>query len=371
MRGPRTLTRYVAREVVLHTLLGLLVIGVILLVRNLGRALDELLGAGFAAGDLLAILRVLATMLLLYALPVSFLFGVLLAIGRMAGDVEIVALRACGVGVRELARPIAVLSLLIAGLTLVLALDVEPAARREMRALVASLLARGAGLEPGRFQRFGEVLVYVDGRGGERLHGIVVSDRRDPERPLIVFASEGRLAVDPSGALTLALERGDIHLDAAGRQGEREVRISFERFDYALELAELLGAPGRPRPKELSFRDLRATVARLHDGGREPAPREQAIEYELDLQRRLAAPLAPALFALVGLPIGMRRTRGARAWGALWCAGLAFLYYGVQIFFESLAEQGLLSAVAARWLPIVGFAGVAVALLARARRVGA
>jgi len=45
----------------------------------------------------------------------------------------------------------------------------------------------------------------------------------------------------------------------------------------------------------------------------------------------------------------MRRARGARAFGALWCAGIAFSYYGAQIFFASLAEQGWLSAAAARW----------------------
>ncbi|HVH18075.1 MAG TPA: LptF/LptG family permease [Myxococcota bacterium] len=368
MRRSRTLTRYVAREVVLYTLLGLTLIGAILLLRNLGRALDELLGAGFQASDVWAVLRVIGTMLLLYALPVSFLFGVLLAVARMASDVEIVAMRACGIGVRDLAVPILALSLACSGVTFWLARDVEPAARREMRDLLASLIARGAGLQPGRFRHFGDVLVYVDGRGGDRLHGIVVSDRSDPERPLIVFASEGRLALDANGSVTLALERGDIHLDESEALGERDVRISFERFDYALDLAELLGDNAKQRPKEMSWSDLRAAVARAR--GSEPSPQlpDEPIEYELDLQRRLAAPLAPALFGLIGLPIGMRRARGARAFGALWCAGIAFSYYGAQIFFASLAEQGWLSAAAARWIPVASFAALAAVLLARSRR---
>jgi LPS export ABC transporter permease LptF len=368
MRRSRTLTRYVAREVVAYTLLGLTLIGAILLLRNLGRALDELLGAGFAASDVWAVLRVIGTMLLLYALPVSFLFGVLLAVARMASDVEIVAMRACGIGVRELALPIAALSLVCSGVTFWLARDVEPAARREMRSLLASLVARGAGLEPGRFRHFGDVLVYVDGHDGDRLHGIVVSDRSDPQRPLIVFASEGRLAIDPDGRVTLALERGDIHLDDSEELGDREVRISFERFDYALDLDDLLGDGVRMRPKEMSWQDLRSAVVRSRDGEKHRDLHEEPIEYELDLQRRLAAPLAPALFGMIGLPIGMRRARGARAFGALWCAAIAFSYYGAQIFFESLAEQGVLSAAAARWIPVALFAGLAGILLARARR---
>lgn len=369
MRGPRTLSRYVAREVSQYTLLGLAAIGVIMLARNFVRVLDELLGAGFALSDLLLVLRVLGTMLLVYALPVSLLFGVLLAVGRMAADVEIVALRACGVGLRELLLPIAVLGAGVSALTLQLALDVEPAARREMRAAITSMLARGAGLEPGRFRRFGEVLVYVDARGGDRIFGVVLSDRRDPERPLIVFASEGRLSLEQNGAaLRLALERGDIHLDASG--DERDVRISFERFDYALDLEQVLDTAGFQRPREMSWQRLRHIVARLRAGPPIAQLKEAPIEYELDLQRRLAAPVAPALFALVGLPIGMRRTRGARAFGALACAAVAFTYYGLQTFFSFLATEGWLAASVAMWLPNALFAALAATLLARARRIG-
>ncbi len=371
MRGPRTLSRYVAREVLQYTLLGLAAISVILLARNLVRALDELLGAGFALADLLLLMRVLGTMLLLYALPVSLLFGVLLAVGRMAADVEIVAMRACGIGLRDLLRPIHVVGLAVSALTLRLALDVEPAARREMRAAIASLVARGAGVEPGRFKRFGDVLVYVDARGSDRLQGIVVSDRRDPERPLIVFASEGRLALAENGSeLTLALERGDIHLDQAGARGEADVRISFEHFDYTLDLGAILGGAGFQRPQEMSWRMLRYTVMRLRAGQASSKLRAAPIEYQLDLQRRLAMPAAPALFALVGLPIGMRRTRGARAFGALSCACVAFAYYGLQAFFTFLATQGWLGAAIAMWLPNVLFAALAAALLTRASRIG-
>src|SRR5262245_10155992 len=124
MRGSRTLTRYVVREVLLYTLLGLVTISLILLARNLARALDELIGAGFTLADLLALLRLLGTSLLLYSLPVSFLFGVLLAVSRMAGDVEILALRSCGLGLRELLKPVLALGLLCGALTGYLARDV-------------------------------------------------------------------------------------------------------------------------------------------------------------------------------------------------------------------------------------------------------
>jgi lipopolysaccharide export system permease protein len=369
---PRILSRYVAREVVQYTLLGLAAISVILLARNLVRVLDELLGAGFSWTDLGTLVRLLGTMLLLYALPVSFLFGVLLAVGRMAGDVEIVAMRACGIGIRQLLVPVLVLGVLISAGTLQLAMHVEPAARRELRAAVGSLVARGAGLQPGRFRRFGEVLVYVDARGGDQLQGIVVSDRRDPERPLIVFAKQGQMRLDPTGTLLeLALEHGDIHLDAPeGATEERDVRISFDRFDYTVDLQALLGGRKAMRAKEMTWDHLRFMVKRIASGEPLEHIQEDPIDYALDLHRRVAAPVAPALFGLVGLPIAMRRTRGARSLGALWCAALAFSYYGLQTFFSFLASEGWISAGVAMWLPNACFAAIGTVLLLRARRVG-
>src|SRR5258706_4062471 len=150
MRWPRTLSLYVTREVVAYTMIGLAAITVVMIARSLVRVLDQLIGACVMGADLFRVVSLLGAMLAIYALPVSFLFGVLLAIGRMAGDVEITAMRACGVGIRGLLGPIALLGAALSLSTLGLCLEVEPAARREMASVLRRLLVRGAAVEPGR-----------------------------------------------------------------------------------------------------------------------------------------------------------------------------------------------------------------------------
>ena len=145
MRAPRTLVAYLLREVVLYTLLGLAAIIVVLVTQNLIRALDDLVAAGLRGRDLLLVIRLLGTMLVVYALPISFLFGVLLAIGRMSADVEILAMRTCGIGLRTFALPVILLGLLLSATTLHFTLEAEPAARREMHEAIKAMLARGAG----------------------------------------------------------------------------------------------------------------------------------------------------------------------------------------------------------------------------------
>jgi len=89
----------------------------------------------------------------------------------------------------------------------------------------------------------------------------------------------------------------------------------------------------------------------------------EPVAYELEVQRRWAIPVAPVLFAAVGVPLGIRGKRGARSWGALSCTLVALSYYVISTFGRQLAEQGWVSPILAMWSPNVLLALVAVLLL--------
>jgi lipopolysaccharide export system permease protein len=369
MRWPRTLSLYVTREVVAYTLIGLAAITIVMVARSLVRVLDQLIGAGVLFEDVVGVVGLLGAMLAIYALPVSFLFGVLLAIGRMAGDVEIVAMRACGVGLRGLLTPIALLGALFSLSTLVLCLEVEPAARREMAATVRTLLIRGASVEPGRFNTVGDRTLYADEREGARgLRGILISDRTDPKRPFLVFAESGEMRFDEQRAeLQLTLERGDVHIDSREGDGDRYQRIGFDRLEYKIDVTHIVSPAQLRRAREMPLSELRAVVGRI-DSGSDEDLREEKTAYATNLERRYALPAAPALFALVGVPLGMQRKRGARSYGVILCAVLAFGYYALESFCESLAIEKGFPPRLAMWLPNAAFAAAGVALLVHARR---
>ena len=310
MRWPRTLSLYIAREVVAYTLLGLAAITVVMVTRSLIRVLDQLIGAGFLLADLLKVAGLFGAMLLVYALPVSFLFGVLLAMGRMAGDAEITAMRACGIGMRGLLLPVGVLGVSLSLLTLELSLEVEPAARRDMSAAVQTMLVRGASIEARRFNVVGNRTLYVDEReGSNRLRGIVISDRTDPERPFLVFAESGEMRLDEKKAeLTLLLEHGDVHIDRRSKD-DRYQRVGFERLEYKINVAEMMKPSLPPHPREMPLAQLREVVQRIDSGADPGALRDVPPNYATNLHRRYALPAAPMLFGLVGVPLGMRRRR--------------------------------------------------------------
>lgn len=369
MRVSRTLAVSIAGEIALYGGIGVLGFVVVMLAQNLAQRLPALLAVGFAWSDVLGLLRSLMPLVAAYSVPLGFLFGVLAAVARLSGEAELTAMRACGLGLDSVLAPALGLGVLIAVVTGALMLHGEPAARREMRAVLAEVASRGGLLEPGRFRAIGPRVVFVQGRDRDNgLRRILVADRSDPARPFLVFAERGRFSFDPATTtIHLALENGDLHLES--HNAESHQRIVFERFDYTIDASVLFERGAGARPREMTFADLRQAVATADDGQLPPAQRARdPNEYRTQLHRRLALPFAPLPFALLGVALGVRRTRTARSWGFLACAVLATGYYTLLTFGEFLGESGRLPAALALWIPNAAFVLAAAVLLGRGRR---
>ena len=370
MRAPRRLWRYIAWEVLQYTLLGLIAISTVLVTNNLMRQIGDMAAVGFSARDLFTVLRMLSTMLAVYAVPISLLFGVLLGVGRLAADVEITAMRSCGVSVAGIAVPIVAIGAMVSGLLWPLHLEVEPRARREIAVTFARILLRGAAVEPGRFSDMAGRLLYVDERDtAGRLMGVVIADRSDPRRPFMIFAESGQLELDETNAaLTLRLSNGNIHIDDPDAVDDRYQRIGFTSFDYEIDMSEWIQPGTDMRAREMTMRELREMSARVASGDPGPYREKEPIAYALHLHRRLASPFTPIVFTLSGIALGMRRRRGARAWGVFLCALLAFSHYALQVFCETLAADAWFAPVVAAWIPNALFGALGVVLLSRVRR---
>ena len=375
MRGSRTLFFYVSREIVLYSVIGLLAVGAIMVSHNFLRRIDELAAVGFAGEDALALLGCVFGMLVPYVVPVAFLFGLLVAFGRLSSDSEITALRACGVSLGQLLTTPLVLAVGVSALTAWLLIDVEPRARRELRSVLNSIASRGALVEPGRFNDLstsGDRLLLVQHQDDVRgLEGVTISDRSNPERPFMVFAERGLFSFDAERSeIHLILENGSIHFEPKGADDARYQRIDFGRLDYALDASTLLrDDPSRATPGEMTLPRIWSILRHFEEHGVPPegVRTKRSEAYAVELHRRLALPAAPLLFALLGVPLGLRRTRGARSYGVLVCVALVVGYYALLSLGDYLGDARVIPVPLALWLPNLVFAGVAIPLLRRAR----
>ena len=236
MRLPRILTLYAAREALQYAALGFLGVGAILFTQNALRQLADFASAGLETRDVLAILGALVPMLSAYAVPVAFLFGVLVAVGRLSADSELTAMRALGVSLAQFSAPFFVLALVASAVTAWLLADVEPQARIRLREVAADVASRGSIIEPGTFRRLdreGLRLLFVDARGeGNALEGVLLSDRSEPERPFTVVSVPGarparsRPGAGPPGARGRATSTSSRRIRTATPTGASPSRPS-------------------------------------------------------------------------------------------------------------------------------------------------
>ena len=365
MRGSRTLAWSLAREIIQYTLVGFVAACVVLLSQNLLRRMDELTAVGFTWADLGVVLRCLFPMLAAYTIPIALLFGTVFAIRRRVSDSEVLAMRACGLGVRTLVVPAIVIGTLVTGATAWLLIAVEHEARRELASLFNAAAARGSILKAGQFQGFGNLVIYVAERHRDnRLERVMISDRSS-DTPFLIFAEEGRLNLDEgSGFLHLQLEEGEMHMLPGDLQADRYRRLFFHNFDYSFNVTSLLTDGAPVRPKQMTLAELRVVVARGRGGDPlQELKKREPVVYELEIQRRLALPLAPLLFAIAAVPLALMRLRSSRAWGVAASSTVAFLFYAALTLMQYLSSEGWLSPAVALWVPNLLLLAVSVQLL--------
>jgi lipopolysaccharide export system permease protein len=378
MRIPLRLWRLVLRDVCVYAGIGLLALGGVFVLQNFLRQLEDLIGLGVQLGDALALFAAVALFLSGYLLPLALLFGVLVALGQLAANSEIRAARSLGISLAQIAAPVFALAIAASATTAVLLGKTEPEARQRLVEVAAQIAGRGGLIQPGvlsPLDRAGERLVLVDSRDEfGRLHGVFVSDRTDREHPFVVTAREGEFALDAATRTAhLRLRDGEIQLESAVRDDARSQRIAFRGLDYAFDVSAVKLLSKKFRPREMSDTALRAAIARI-DAGTESATgsREPSrAHYEIQLHRRAALPLAPLVFAALGVPLALGQARSGRSRGALVCAGIAIAYYVALSAVEYLAKQALLPTAVALWLPNAAFGALALSALARARNAGA
>ena len=378
------LDRYLVRELTVPFALGVTLFTFFLVIDRIYHLTDLVITKGVPFHLVLQLLAFMLPSFLAHTLPMALLVAVLLAGGRLAGDLEVVALKAAGVSLLRVFRPVALAALLVTVITASLTLVLNPLANREFQYQLFKILqSRAASALKERIfnTSFGDMVIYVEEISPSQvgLRGLVVSDERDPKLSRIISAREGRLLTDETNRrVTLRLLSGGVNeADIAPAEPPREVLseappaggaasarryryTAFSVYDMALQLESPLKTAARvEKPeKDLRLRDLRGKIAERRD---DPFNR---LPLEVELHKRFAFPVAALVFALVGFPLAVRSHRGGRSVALVGTLAILVTYYLVLTSLEGMALRERLPVWVAIWMPNALFAGLGGGLLA-------
>jgi len=348
--------RYIIKEISIPALLSLLIFTCVLLMGKIPRIAELIINKGVPAAQILQLFSYLLPTFLTITIPLSFLLGILLAFGRLSADSEFVALKASGVSLYNLVKPVFILAIFFSLLTAWITIDIEPTSKAAFRSKLFQIAASSASIsiKPRVFNdKFKGIILHIQAldENSKIMQNVFISDERDGKTPATIIARNGRFISKPNQyRLTLRLNDGAIHRQS--KQGESSTYqiIRFTNYDLNIDLGNQLGSRHKHRQKagELPWKELNGAIVKA---------KKNKIKHYLQAEKyeRIVVAFAPIVLLLVGIPLGLQSSRSGKGSGFALALIIFLAYYVLLNLANTIAEKGVLPAAIILWLPNLCF----------------
>ena len=370
---PTILDRYLLKEIASPFLIALVLFTFVLLIPHLAEISDMLVGKSATwtvIGKL--IFNILPSFLAL-TIPMAFLLAVLLGLGRLASESELVAMQAVGVSPLFLLRSLALLGVLATGATYYVHAFWVPDANQTYRETAFALaISRAQSVRPRVFIE--DLLPHRSLYLGDVETGTgvwkdaLIIDRQQPGRMRVWLARRGELYINRSEKrVELTLESGvSYSFDTVEKKS-----YDFQRFEkgrFPIDFGQIFpDLPLSRGDREMTPAMLLVEIARFE---REGNPAE-AARYAVEYHKKYALSVVPLVFAVLGLALmlGGRRDSKSSAFGL--AIAVIFLYYILARLGEQAGDTRFMPPGIAVWGANIVLGTFAAYLLRKAYRDGA
>jgi lipopolysaccharide export system permease protein len=366
----KTLARYLIAEIVPPFFLGLMAFTFILVIARILKLIELVVTRGVPLLQIGKLLSMILPTFFELTVPMAFLLAILLGLGRLSNDQEILAMKASGISPHQILWPLGAVALVIGIITLCLTLFARPAANLALRKELYNIAKNrvGTALKEKVFNTdFPKILIYVEEviPPGNTAQGILIVDKRDRVKEDIILGKVALISTDEqTNTLGLRLFDGSIYEREKKHPGFSQTR--FNIYDFKLDLDDLIGTAKKKNtaPKESSVRHLINAIRKKEASG------GNAIAERMELQQRFSFAFVPLVFCLLGVSLTLlpRSSRASRSWGFALCLFWLVAYYALLSLGKGLGDNGVLHPVPALWLPNFLVGGIAIFLFTKAVR---
>lgn len=284
--------------------------------------------------------------IIVYTIPMALLVAVILTYNRLNVNLEITAIRSCGVSLYRMMLPALVFGVIAGFTTLFFNEIIVPKANYQARNIILwAATQKNLPKHKTNFiykelgkQNYLRRLFYIEKYEHKKMLGVIVIDLSQSRTTKIIQAKEvtnepnkwvfnnGKVyTVSNDGSITNTSSFETIVL-------EDPINIDLKRKD--------------PRSKEHNFLELADVINKGIKKG-EDIPKSLLIKWH----EKLSIPFSCILVALVGVPLVISPPRAKMNRGLGFAAILIFCYYLLRALSMSLGEVNLFPPLIAAWLP--------------------
>jgi lipopolysaccharide export system permease protein len=355
----KIITRYLLKEFFELFFISLLAFLIIYIVIDFFGKIDNLLKAGISLEVAVSYFLYQTPFVLQQMIPIAVLISVMLMLGIMNKNNEILALKSSGLSLFNVAYPLIVVSLLIGIGSFFLGESFVPITSAKANDIWNTQVEK-------RHSQGTYTLSHLWYKGKDSIYRIRTYDRRTKTiQGLSIFSFDKdfhlRRRIDAKRATWTEegwlLEEGLIQeIDAAGsrRSARFKSRLAYlpetpENFERTMKSLE-----------EMSFWELRDYTKKIRQEGYD------STRAEVELNTKMAFPFISLVLSLVGIPLAFKKRKGGIPLSITIAIGISFLYLLAFGLSRSFALSGVLPPLLGAWLANLLFSPFGIYLMLKA-----
>jgi lipopolysaccharide export system permease protein len=361
---------YIIRESFGSFLFGVTVFSILFILDYVFDLADLFLSKGVSFFLVLKLFAFAVPNILRLAIPMSVLFGILIAYGKLSEDNEITAMKSSGMSHKTLSLPTIILVCIISVFLLFFNHFLSPAMNSNFRNLYQKILTKRPLIKftEKAIVKFGEYRLYANkvNRKNDTLYEVNIyklenkddyyygyDDEKTDKKGFFLQNNSKTWRIAASSAKVKFYQNG-THLfiydgywqKANPSDMNNMTHMTFKSYCFFLPLAEIIKEQTLSI-SEMSSPEILKTIKDC---------KEQNILFtagEIEFWIRWIYALSPIAFVLVALPIGIMAGKGGKTISFGMGLGIILVYYTLLILALTLSEKKYAPANIIMWLPNV------------------
>ncbi len=280
--------------------------------------------------------------------PISGLLASELNLGRLSRDSELIAMEASGISLKRIILPYIIFSILVSVGSFALNDVVVPETNHRAQVLIREYVYKEGPpkIEKNVFFRDAQNRYFyvneLDNETWEMKDVIVYEIGKGRSFPDVILAKSALWLED-----RWLLKEGVVHRYDERGLLTQEIEFSEMVIDMKEELKSFFTE--QRSPEEMPSRELKKQIDILKEAG------AKTENFEVAYHLKYSIPFSALVFMLMGIPLGVQRTKDTRTIGVIVTVILAFAYYMLLSIFRSLGRGGIMEPMIAAWMPNIIF----------------
>ena len=340
------LDRYLLKQIIFMFLMGVFVFSTIIFASDTFITLIKQIsqfGIPFKVAFIMILLNLPSV--IVFSIPMGVLLSTVMVLNKLSLSSEITVMRACGIGLNRIAKPIFIFAVIMSLSTFVINESIAPIMTKTSKDLALWALGQKNIPEGKENYVFKELsndmsikrLFYVGKCNKKTLYNVTILDNSEPGTIKILQAREGKTS--PSG---WDVKNGAIY--TINDEGRIKNTTLFDKFLLSFEV-DLSRELNKNLASEMNFLKLSRYLRT------EQLSDEDKRVYTVQLFDKLALPLVTIVFVLIGVPLAVTPPRVRYNRGFLFSILIVFIFYVLRALSVSLGSEGKISPYLAAWLP--------------------